>query len=221
MRILRLVAATLTAVAIVLAAAPAATAATPPLPVKYRAGANDPVVFITIDDGIVRSQAGLDYVRKHKIPITSFLTSTTVSGQARYFRAISKWGSVQNHTTTHRSLADPSTDLHAQICPVQTAYRKIYGTKPWMLRPPYGAGPTGWSMQSVAASCGITHIVMWDAVVENGRLTTWQGGRLTNGSIILLHYTGNLATDLKVAVSAARSQGLRPANLADYLKPPR
>jgi hypothetical protein len=57
-------------------------------------------------------------------------------------------------------------------------------------------------------------------VVENGRFGTWHGGPLAKGSVILLHYTSNLATDLKVAVSMARAQGLRPANLADYLTPP-
>lgn len=190
--------------------------------VTYQVKTKDPVVFITIDDGIVTPKEALDYVEKHTLPITSFLTSSQVTdAKARYFERISQWGSIQNHTTTHASLdTSDSSLIHRQVCPVQTSFRDRFGTKPWMLRPPYGAGPRGSTLHSVVSKCGITDIVMWDAVVENGRMTTWNGGRLIPGSIILLHYTGNLAWDLKVAVSAARAQGLRPANLADYLKAP-
>ena len=194
-----------------------------PLPVTYKVDTKQDVVFITIDDGIVAPGDALKYVEKHEIPITSFLTSSQVtSSKAKYFARISQWGSIQNHTTTHASLnTSDSSLIHNQVCPVQLTYRKDFGTKPWMLRPPYGAGPHNMTMQSVANSCGINHIVMWDAVVDKGQLTTWYGGRLQAGSVILLHYTANLAYDLKVAVTAASAQGLHPANLADYLAPPK
>ena len=203
--------------------ASAAHARSLPLPVTYRVDTRDDVVFLTIDDGIVTPSAALDYVKKHEIPITSFLTSAQVTGKkAKYFARISQWGSIQNHTTTHTSLNTSDTTLiRNQVCPVQTTYRREFGTKPWMLRPPYGAGPRNLAMHAVANSCGINHIVMWDAVVANGQLTTWYGGRLQPGSVILLHYTANLAWDLKVAVTAARSQGFRLANLADYVAPPK
>lgn len=193
------------------------------LPITYRVETKDPVVFITIDDGIVTPQAALDYVEKHRIPITSFLTSSQVTGsKVRYFERISRWGSVQNHTTTHASLATSDAGLiKRQVCPVQVDYRRTFGDKPWMLRPPYGAGPSGSTLHDVARRCKITDIVMWDAVVDQGRLTTRYGGGLQPGSVILLHFTGNLAADLKVAVSAARAQGLRPADLGDYLLSPR
>ena len=189
--------------------------------VTYQIKTKDPVVFITIDDGIVTSRAALDYVEKHRLPVTSFLTSSQVTeGKVGYFARISRWGSIQNHTTTHASLdTSDSSLIKRQVCPVQVDYRRTFGTKPWMLRPPYGAGPRGAQLAAVAARCHISDIVMWDALVENGRLETWNGGRLVPGSIILLHYTSNLAWDLKVAVTAARSQGYRIANLADYLPP--
>ena len=193
------------------------------LPVTYRVDTKDPVVFITIDDGIVTSQTGLDYVEKHRIPITSFLTSSQVTdAKERYFERISRWGSVQNHTTTHAVLATTSSSLiKSQVCPVQVDFRRTFGTKPWMLRPPYGAGPEGRTLHDVVRRCGISDIVMWDTVVEQGRISYRFGDGLRPGSVILLHYSANLATDLKVAVSAARAQGLRPANLADYLPNPR
>ena len=209
------------ALAVALSVAPPASAQA--LPVTYRVDTKDPVVFITIDDGIVTSQAGLAYVEKHRIPITSFLTSSQVTdAKERYFERISRWGSVQNHTTTHAVLATTNASLiKSQVCPVQVDFRRTFGTKPWMLRPPYGAGPEGRTLHDVVRRCGISDIVMWDTVVEQGRISYRFGDGLRPGSVILLHYSANLATDLKVAVSAARAQGLRPANLADYLPNPR
>ena len=198
------------------------TAVAQALPVTYRVDTKNPVVFITIDDGIVTSQAGLEYVEKHRIPITSFLTSSQVTDRkVRYFERISRWGSVQNHTTTHASLATSDARLiKSQVCPVQVDFRRTFGTKPWMLRPPYGAGPDGHVLHDVVRRCNITDIVMWDTVVEQGRISYRYGDGLRPGSVILLHYSSNLAADLKVAVSAARAQGLRPASLADYLQDP-
>ena len=214
----------LAALVLTLAAAMAATpvASAQAMPVTYRVGTKDPVVFITIDDGIVASQAGLDYVEKHRIPITSFLTSAQVTdSKVRYFERISRWGSVQNHTTTHASLATTDAGLiKSQVCPVQVDFRRTFGTKPWMLRPPYGAGPDGHTLHQVVRHCHITDIVMWDTVVEQGRISYRYGDGLKPGSVILLHYSSNLAIDLKVAVSAARARGLHPANLADYLTAP-
>ena len=130
---------------IVLGLAVAAPAQAQALPVTYRVDTKDPVVFITVDDGIITPQAALDYVEKHRIPITSFLTSSQVTdAKVRYFERISRWGSIQNHTTTHASLATSDAGLiKRQVCPVQVDYRRTFGDKPWMLRPPYGAGPSG------------------------------------------------------------------------------
>ena len=190
------------------------------MPVTSKVDTRDKVVFITVDDGIVTSRGALEYVLKKKLPITSFLTMSEVPGHEKYFRKISQWGSIQNHTTTHGNFADPSTDLHRQICPVQRDYRERFGTKPWMLRPPYGEGARSERVHQVATRCGITDIVMWDALVDGGPLQTADGGPLKPGSIILLHYTATLEHDLRVAVKAARAQGLVPADLADYLTPP-
>ncbi len=210
------------ALALVAAMSVAPPASALALPVTYRVDTKNPVVFITIDDGIVTSQAGLDYVEKHRIPVTSFLTSSQVTdSKVRYFERISRWGSVQNHTTTHASLATSNAALiKSQVCRVQVDFRRTFDTKPWMLRPPYGAGPDGRTLHQVVRRCGISNIVMWDTVVEQGRISYRYGDGLKPGSVILLHYSSNLAVDLKVAVSAARAQDLRPANLADYLRDP-
>ncbi len=191
----------------------------PPLTVTFRRTTTDPVVFITIDDGVTKDRRGLAYVERTQLPVTAFLTAWTIKDRARYFERITAWGSVQNHSATHASLGRSSTDLDHEICYTQRALTKDFGSQPWMLRPPYGAGHSRHLAQVTADRCGITEIVMWDALVEDGRLS--QAGRgLQPGSIILLHFTPNLEKDLKAAVRAARKAGLVPANLDDYLPAP-
>ncbi len=191
----------------------------PPMNVTFRKKTTDPVVFITIDDGVTKDRRGLAYVEKTKLPVTAFLSAWTIKDRARYFERITAWGSVQNHSATHASLARSSTDLDHEICYTQRALTKDFGSMPWMMRPPYGAGYSRQLAQVTADRCGISELVMWDAVVDKGRLT--QAGKgLGPGSIILLHFTPNLEKDLKAAVRAARKAGLAPANLDDYLPAP-
>ena len=193
--------------------------ARPPMNVTFRKGTTDPVAFITIDDGVTKDRRGLRYVEQTKLPVTAFVSAWTVKDRASYFTRITRWGSVQNHSATHASLARSSTDLDHEICYTQRALAKDFGSSPWMMRPPYGAGYDRQLAQVTAERCGISEFVMWDAVVENGRLTR-AGKGLRPGSIILLHFTPNLEKDLKVAVRAARRAGLTPANLAEYLPAP-
>jgi hypothetical protein len=84
-----------------------------------------------------------------------------------------------------------------------------------MIRPPYGAGSTRLDMQITAARCGVTDVVLWDAVVADGRLSV-TGAELRPGAVVLLHFTPDLEKDLRVAVRAIRDAGLVPADLAEY-----
>jgi peptidoglycan/xylan/chitin deacetylase (PgdA/CDA1 family) len=190
-----------------------------PMAVSYRMPVNDPVAFITIDDGVTKNRAGLRYVEARRLPITAFVTTWTVKDSAAYFNRITRWGSIQNHSATHASMARSSTDLEHEICYSQRALVKDFGSEPWMMRPPYGAGSDNQFVQLTAARCGISQLVMWDAVVENGRMTV-QDGKLKPGAIVLLHFTPSLAKDLRAATRAIAAAGLTPANLADYLPRP-
>jgi peptidoglycan/xylan/chitin deacetylase (PgdA/CDA1 family) len=185
----------------------------------YRIKTNDPVAFITIDDGIVKSLEARDYIEKHQIPITTFITTAQIKDRATYFERVSRWGSIQNHTTTHRSFADPRTNVKQQLCGAQKAIRSSFNTRPWMMRPPYGAAADATRVRVAANACGIRDIVMWDAYVWFGRIA-FKDGELKPGSIILLHFTSSLPNDLRIAMRLITRAGLTPANLADYLLPP-
>jgi peptidoglycan/xylan/chitin deacetylase (PgdA/CDA1 family) len=187
-----------------------------PLDITYRERSDDKVVFITIDDGVHKDRRALKLVQQWRLPVTAFLSTWTVKNRAPYFRAITTWGSIQNHTSTHASLARSTTDLEHEVCAAQRTLTRDFGQQPWLLRPPYGVGADRMEVQVTAERCGIARVVMWDAVVDKGKLLV-PGGRLRAGDIVLLHFTPELAKDLKVAVKAAHKAGLRPADLATYI----
>jgi peptidoglycan/xylan/chitin deacetylase (PgdA/CDA1 family) len=188
----------------------------PRIPVLWRLRPQQHVVFVTIDDGVTKDRAALRYVEAHRLPVTAFLTAWTVKGAEDYFTRITRWGGIANHSATHASLARSTTDLDHEICYTQKALAKAFGEQPRLMRPPYGQGYSRMETQVTARRCGIEQMVMWDAVVDKGRLSI-TNGRLEAGDVILLHFTDNLAKDLQVAMRAARKAGLTPANLADYV----
>jgi len=190
---------------------------TPKIPKSvYRIKTKDKVAFMTIDDGIYKPENALAYVQANQLPVTSFLSSWTIKDSKKYFNRISKWGSVQNHSATHASFAKKSTDLDHEICYVQKRFAKKYDWYPWMLRPPYGAAQDSQAVRKMGEKCGIQQIVMWDASVNNGKIS-YADQKLRPGSIVLMHFTNTLKKDLKLAVKKIREAGLEPANLDDYL----
>jgi len=195
---------------------PKALAVIPDLRPIYRVRTKDPVVFITIDDGVFKSARARELVERREVPITSFLTAWTVQDRARYFSRVSAFGSVQNHSATHSSYAKVSTDLDHEICYTQRKIEKDFDESAWMMRPPYGMAANSPRVRAVARRCGIERIVMWDAVVADGAVS-YRGSGLRNGSIILLHYGKDLDKDLRAALKVARQAGLTPADLAEYL----
>lgn len=193
----------------------------PAVPRHFTIRTDDPVAFITIDDGVHTPRAALRFVQEHQVPITAFVSAWTVKDRTRidYFAAITQWGSVQNHSATHASLARSRTDLDHEICYPQRAFARDFGRRPWLLRPPYGEGSERLMTQVTARRCGISDIVLWDAVVEDGVVVP-VGNGLKPGSVLLLHFGPDLAADLRAAVRAVHSAGLTPASIADYLPEP-
>lgn len=187
-----------------------------PIPVTHRVRTDARVAFITIDDGVHKDPAALALVEAQQLPITAFISTWTIKDRAGYFTRLTQWGSIQNHSATHASFADDTTNLTHEICYSQKALRKAFGERAWMIRPPYGAGADRFGTIVTSQRCDIDEIVMWDATVNDGRVR-YANGRLKPGSILLLHFVPDLERDLKAAVKAIRAAGLEPANLADYL----
>jgi len=176
----------------------------------------DPVAFLTIDDGIHRTQAAADVLAG--VPATFFLNSGPVTDGKSYWRALGH--PIQAHTIRHPALTSLGAEgQREEICGNAARITRFTGEPVWMLRPPYGMFNR--TTERVAGGCGIEYIVMWDAIAEDGRMAYGRGGGMTRGTIVLLHFTPHLARDLTVALEAMRKAGLRPADLTDYLPPPR
>jgi len=179
---------------------------------------DDPVFFITIDDGLVDSPAVRDLIESQQIPVTAFLTEYAVRDQTDYFEAVTAYGgSVQNHTMVHGALNDPETDVEWEICETQDRFEEQFGYRPWMLRPPYGAGPNDPQVQKYAAQCGINRIVLWNVVVTDDNQVEYWDAPIKAGDIVLLHWVDGLEVGLEKIIELGRQQGLTPAPLEDYI----
>ena len=179
---------------------------------------DDPVFFITVDDGIVRSPEALALIEEQQIPVTAFLTEYAVREHTDYFNAVTAYGgSVQNHTMVHGALNDPETDVEWEICETQDRFEGQFGYRPWMLRPPYGAGPDDPEVLKYSEECGINRIVLWNVVVSNDSKVEYWEPPIRSGDIVLLHWEDNLAEGLQTILDLGREQGLTPAPLEEYI----
>lgn len=179
---------------------------------------DDPVFFITIDDGLVDSPTVLDFIERNQIPVTAFLTEYAVRNKTDYFEAATAFGgSVQNHTMVHGALDDPATDVEWEICETQDRFDKQFGYTPWMLRPPYGAGPKDPEVLKYAEQCGINRIVLWNVVVTDDNQIEYWTPPIKAGDIVLLHWVDGMEVGLQKVLELGKAQGLTPAALEDYI----
>ena len=179
---------------------------------------DDPVFFITIDDGLVDSPTVLDFIERNQIPVTAFLTEYAVRDKTDYFEAATAFGgSVQNHTMVHGALDDPATDVEWEICETQDRFDKQFGYTPWMLRPPYGAGPKDPEVLKYAEQCGINRIVLWNVVVTDDNQIEYWTPPIKAGDIVLLHWVDGMEVGLQKVLELGKAQGLTPAALEDYI----
>lgn len=180
-----------------------------------RVETKDPVVFVTIDDGHTRSTSAQRTLDQLGWPVTSFVLSGPFSSDPAYFQTIGRGSELGNHTTLHKDMKTLSlSDQKHEICGAQRVFRKKSSNAPVLFRPPYGR--YNQETLEAAASCGITHVVLWKVVVSDGRITT-QGGPIHRGDIILLHYVKSLDKSLRALDVKIRSLGFRPAQLGSYL----
>ena len=72
---------------------------------------------------------------------------------------------------------------------------------------------------TTAASCGIKHVAMWNVTVSaSGKFAfAHSGSKLRAGDIVLLHFEGNVAANLKKVVALGKASGLSPASLSAVL----
>lgn len=218
---------TTTAPATTSTTAPATTSTTPPpapapppapgapAPLVTRIETADPVVFVTVDDGFDRSPETAAVLDQLDMPVTAFLVDRPVEVGADYFRSL-PGATVQAHTRTHTDLpALSEADQQAEICGNADTIAGAFGRRPSLFRPPYGNHDD--ATLRAAAACGMSAVVLWEVVVDDGSLSYRTVPEIRRGDIVLLHFTEGLPNDLRVLSRVVEDAGLTVARLEDYL----
>lgn len=177
----------------------------------------DPVVFITIDDGLVRDPRIVQLLADHGATATLFLNAGPIHLDPGYFEPF-LWlgGTINSHTSHHPHLRGMTYDQQRkEICAVVQQITKAYGGAGQLFRPPYGE----WDRTTLAAaaSCGVRAVVLWKETMADGELRTQGGHPLRAGDIVLLHFRPDLYDNLVALFAIMEQQGLTAARLDDYL----
>ena len=195
---------------------PALTSAGPIKVVYELADKQQPVVYITIDDGWYPSEEVLKLMQQYHLPITTFLIEQAAQKQPAFWHEfVQAGGHIEDHTfnhpfLTHVSLAEKKSQISQPI-----DYFRQYGPPSEQLRPPYGdfnaeVGQAAWES-------GIKYIVMWDAEMENSVLSTRSNRGLKAGDIILLHWVPGLDQEIIKLLNIIQKQNLGIADLTQAL----
>ncbi|MBV2155380.1 polysaccharide deacetylase family protein [Kitasatospora sp. SUK 42] len=156
-----------------------------------------PRVALTFDDGPQppHTDGVLDVLREFQVPATFFCVGLHADAHPATLERIASEGHhIGNHTWSHPYLPDLTRDeLDFQIEATNRAIRRVTGTDPRMLRPPYGSRTP--DVLRWIADHGMA-TVLWDndpcdwampgtaAIVDNAvRQTGW-------GSVVLMHDGG-------------------------------
>ncbi|OAR24976.1 hydrolase [Streptomyces sp. ERV7] len=189
-----------------------------PVPVVSHVQTDDPVVFITIDDGWNHDPAAQRLLLERQVPASLFVLPGAYSYDPGYFRTLLDHGPsrIENHTVDHPDLTTlDAAGQRAQLCGARDAHLARFGDGPRLARPPFGAYDE--TTRTTARACGAKALVTWTYDQTTWGQWTPPVPRLKSGDIVLLHFNDTVAADLTRVLAAADAAGLRPAPLRDYI----
>ena len=176
-----------------------------------------PVAFLTIDDGWTKYPGGPALLRAANVPVTLFLSINAVRDDPGYFRAMQTAGAtIEAHTINHPNLRRRSygSQQH-EICGSADQLAGWYGRRPVLFRPPFGEKDA--TTLAVAHDCGIKAAFYWTETVDKGIVRYQVGNQVRPGDIILMHFRPAFPDDFLAALTAIHDAGLTPALLSDYV----
>ena len=186
-------------------------------PVITRVETTDPVVFLTIDDGTVRSPEALAAFRAMRIPASLFLNDGPIAEGGDWFAQMPRTV-VQGHTSTHPLMTRlGEEDQRRQICANAERIERRFGQRPVLFRPPFGAYDD--ATQRAAASCGMRGVVLWQQDVRGDTISFREGAQIRRGDIVLMHFRPTFVQELTVIRDRVVDAGLHFALLEDYVAP--
>ncbi|MFJ6452877.1 polysaccharide deacetylase family protein [Paenarthrobacter sp. NPDC091669] len=188
-------------------------------PVISKIATKHPVVFLTIDDGNIKTQESVQLMAEYDYPASLFLTKDTVADNPAFFNAFKSQGSlIENHTVTHNINMVRQWGYQQQVndmVGMQEYAFQHYGRRPTLFRPPGGAYSN--VMRQAVAASGMTAIVTWEAKANAGKMDYQVGNSLRPGDIVLMHFRAEFAADLAAFRAAQLAAGLEVVLLEDFL----
>jgi peptidoglycan/xylan/chitin deacetylase (PgdA/CDA1 family) len=190
------------------------------VPVVSKIATTDPVVFLTIDDGMVRDPRVPELLAQFKVPATLFVYEGPYLADPDYFlRVVAAGGSINSHTRSHKRLTSMSASAQRnEICGMRDIIGQHVFVAGHLFRAPYGISNA--STQTAAGSCGINAVLFWHASLNDGRVQYQQGNQLQPGDIVLTHFRDDLYDNIRALLWQCAIQGLTIAPIEDYLPLP-
>ncbi|GIH18363.1 hypothetical protein Raf01_65350 [Rugosimonospora africana] len=184
----------------------------------HRLPVNQPVAFLTMDDGQTQLSDAIPLMRAAHIPFTMFLIAPVAARNPGFFRGMEAAGGViEDHTITHPEMKGKSYQFqHREVCDARTSLEHTFGKTMTFFRPPYGDYDT--TTLRAVHDCGLRAAFDWSETVNNG-VVYYQTSthRIQPGDIILMHFRPAFLADVTAALTAIHNSGLTPALLENYV----
>lgn len=176
-----------------------------------------PVVFLTIDDGMIKDPAVMNFMEEHHLLASLFLNDSAIANDYQFFQTLQAQGNrIENHTVNHPDLTKLSyLQQKHEICDNADTFAAVFGKRPTLFRPPFGAYND--ATRRAAADCGMTALVSWHAKVNNGSAQYQQGDKLQAGDIVLMHFRKEVITDVTAYYKATKKAGLTTVLLENWV----
>lgn len=196
-------------------ALPTASVAAAGVRVISRIPTTDRVVYVGIDDGLVRLPEVARMLGERRLPVSLFIIGGIAAQDPAYFSDLVRAGAtVEDHTMDHPLLTRMSeAGQRREICDAADRAAVLFGRRPTLFRPPYGAYDSA-TLRAVH-DCGMDTVVLWDVAVNDGVVQYQTGHALQPGDIVLMHFRGTGVADLSALLRAVDQAGLRIGSLED------
>ncbi len=192
----------------------------PNAPLYHRLKVDQPVAFLTMDDGWTQLPEAIQLMQAAHIRFTMFLIAPVAAKSPTFFKSLEQAGGViEDHTITHPDLKGKSySTQHHEMCDSAPTLKQTFGRQPLLFRPPFGDQDS--TTLQVAHDCGYRAVVDWAETVDKGIVRYQTPDHVVKaGDIILMHFRPAFVDDVLAALNAIKAAGLTPALLEDYLAP--
>ena len=188
-------------------------------PVVTNIPTDNPVVFLTIDDGAYKDPSVIKLIKDNDLKVSLFLAKAFITDDPDFFKQIVELGGlIENHTLSHN--LDMVREMGyeqqvSEICGMADYEQQTYGRRPIFLRPPGGAYSD--TMLKAAGACGMRAVVTWIAKANGGSMQYQIGDHLRPGDIVLMHFRPEFQQDMQAFLDAMHAAGLHTELLEDWI----